>query len=241
VNNDGTATLAIGGSLGYNRSATTPIAPFNANLSITTDASNAAENAVAGNGIIGSSGALVFNGTGSGIAFDGGDFNLATDDGRTFVYGRARMQNASGPPGSDLPIPLAIEHYTGSQFVTNARDHCTSFVAGNFLLSGHQGGIDGTNMNASHVSISAAVSGVANLRLTKPTPIPAQPGRVRICLDVGADAATPGTPACVATSAAQSWLQGRWSETNYDDDPSATAAFGLYGLPRNFIFFRENY
>jgi hypothetical protein len=241
VNNNGTATLDIGGSLGYNRSATTPIAPFNANISITTDASNAAENAVAGNGIIGSSGALVFNGSGSGIAFDGGDFNLATDDGKTFVYGRARMQNASGPPGSDLPIPFTIEHYTGTQFVTNARDHCTSFVAGNFLLSGHQGGIDGTNMDGSHVSISATVSGVANLRLTKPTPIPTQPGRVRICLDLGADAATPGTPACVATSAAQSWLQGRWSETNYDDDPSATAVFGLYGQPRNFIFFRENY
>jgi len=29
---------------------------------------------------------------------------------------------------------------------------------------------------------------------------------------------------------------------NYDDDPRATAAFGLYGSqPSNFIFFRENY
>ena len=242
VNNDGTATLAIGGSLAYDRSATTPIAPFNANISITTDASNAAENAVAGNGIIGSSGALVFNGSGAGIAFDGGDFNLATDDGRTFVYGRARMQNASGPPGSDLPIPFTIEHYTGSQFVTNVRDHCTSFVAGNFLLLDHSGGITAGNMPQSNISTSGSiVAGVGTLRLLKPTSPPASPGRVRICLDLGADAATPGTPACVANPAAQSWLQGRWSETNYDDDPSATAAFGLYGQPRNFIFFRENY
>jgi hypothetical protein len=37
-------------------------------------------------------------------------------------------------------------------------------------------------------------------------------------------------------------LQGRNAGANYDDDPAARAAFGLFGAqPNNFIYFRENF
>jgi len=43
-------------------------------------------------------------------------------------------------------------------------------------------------------------------------------------------------------AAGRSYLRGRWGGATWDQDPSATAAFGLYGSqPQNFIFFRENY
>jgi hypothetical protein len=54
-----------------------------------------------------------------------------------------------------------------------------------------------------------------------------------------------------ATPAARSYLLGRWNDaanpdgigtTAYDDNPSARAAFGLFGAqPNNFIYFRENF
>ncbi len=245
VNNNGTATATFGGTLSYTRSTTAPIAPFNANLSLTLDAR---DNTETGAGVTGtppfpitSTGTLLFNGGGGGIGFDGGDFNLATDDGKTFVYGRARLFNAYGSGTVDLPVPLRTEYYTGSLFVTNDKDHCTSFSSGNFQLDYPAGStITSTNLDTSHIAITGTVlSGAANLRLTKPTPAPVSPGSALICLDLGADP----IPTCTATTSAnKAYLQGPWSATTYDDDPSSTAGFGIFGSqPRNFIFQRENF
>ncbi|MNC99805.1 hypothetical protein D3C83_182150 [compost metagenome] len=54
-----------------------------------------------------------------------------------------------------------------------------------------------------------------------------------------------------ASAASLPYLLGRWNDaanpdadanTNYDDNPAARAAFGLYGSqPKNFIYFRENF
>jgi hypothetical protein len=44
------------------------------------------------------------------------------------------------------------------------------------------------------------------------------------------------------SSAGRAYLQGNWTGAAWDQNPSARAAFGLYGSqPKNFIFFRENY
>jgi len=85
----------------------------------------------------------------------------------------------------------------------------------------------------------------AHLRaLTTPPPICPAAGSVCYCPGVGAAEAD-------ATTANKSYLLGRWDDsadpdgdasTTYDDNPSATATFGLFGSqPKNFIFFRENY
>ena len=85
----------------------------------------------------------------------------------------------------------------------------------------------------------------AHLRaLSTPPPICPAAGSVCYCPGVGAAEAD-------ATTANKSYLLGRWDDsadpdgdasTTYDDNPSATATFGLYGSqPKNFIFFRENY
>jgi hypothetical protein len=52
-----------------------------------------------------------------------------------------------------------------------------------------------------------------------------------------------------ATSASRSYLKGYWNgtdddsnaNTNYDDDPIARAAFGVYSTTNRTIYFRENY
>ena len=72
------------------------------------------------------------------------------------------------------------------------------------------------------------------------------PGSVLLTANLDSAAGTycpsVGVAAAAATNANKAYLLGRWdSGAGYDDKPSARAAFGVYGQPRNFIFFRENY
>jgi hypothetical protein len=234
---DDPVTPTATANLAYLRSASTPIAPYTANISLSVTASDNAENA-ANQGIIGTSTPQAFDGGGGGIAFDSGT---------EFRYGQARLANASGPGNIDVPIALRMEYHTGTGFAVNVADHCSAFVPKNFVLSGHNpAGFSGSMVTPSagsdgNVSISGNVAaGVANLRLLKPSPAFASPATVRICLDL--DIAAGGDTSCQAvTPANKLHLQGRWSGANYDKDPGATATFGLFGQPRNFIFFRENY
>ena len=151
----------------------------------------------------------------------------------TSRFGRLRMQNASGSEKIDLAIPLQAQYWTGTGFATNAADGCTSLSAANLSFSAYTGGVGGVsaaNMNAANISLGGAfVLGVGNLKLLKPTtPVPTIPGSATLSIDLAADAKT--------------YLQGDWGVPTYSANPSARAAFGLYGAqPRNFIFFRENY
>ena len=149
-------------------------------------------------------------------------------------FGRLRLQNALGSERIDLPIPAVLQHWNGTAFafVTNMDDSCTTLTATNLSLGSYTGGITAINMGNSHITpatISFSVSpGVGDLKLTKPSPLPASPGSTTLTVDLGAEAKT--------------YLQGNWGVATYTANPSSRAAFGLYGAqPRNFIFFRENY
>lgn len=189
-----------------------------------------------------------------GVGMRPADFNLDVDaaGGNDHVqigastllrFGRLRVDNAVGSQSLDLPIAMRAEHWAGTAFVTNADDNCTRIAAGNIAFGNYRGGINAANMNAANLSgLGGPFSaGVGNFALLKPTGAVAAPGSVDLCVDLGNDATPP--PACVAGApAARSYLQGRSSGANYDDDPQARAAFGLYGSqPNNFIYFRENF
>jgi MSHA biogenesis protein MshQ len=260
----GTATYTAKASaanvdLSYTRSLATPAAPFSATISLSVTATDSSENA--GPGVPGNPGnsanppgpmpplttssALVFNGGGSGIAFDGSNFSVTLTGGKTFVYGRARISNAYGPGQVDLPVDLRAEYYDGTFFVTNAKDQCTAFAPGNFQLiyAGGSSTIDATNLGASHITISGPlVSGIGSLRLTKPSPQPASPGGATLCLDLDTPSGIRDASCQGASAANMNYLQGPWSGGNYDKDPKATVGFGIFGAqPKSFIYFRENY
>jgi hypothetical protein len=241
-NHDGTGTATAGAdTFSYTRPTST-LAAFTAAISMTMDAKDQAE----------ADGAITTDATGgatplpvsfSTIAFDGGDFSLTLTGGKTFVYGRARLYNAYGSSQNDLPVDLRVEYYSGSTFATNAKDNCTSFSSDKFQLT-YPGGstLSSTNLGTSHISISGTfVAGLANLRLTKPSPVPASPGAASICLNL--DTTTSGgDSSCQATAGNQTHLQGAWSGVSTNDkDPKATLGFGIYGAPKNLIYLRENY
>lgn len=246
-NDNGTAaySAAAGGSLAYQRSVTSPIpavnSPFTANISLTVAASDNSEAAVSGNGIIGTPSPLVFNGGGGGIAFDAG---------AAFRYGRLRLGNANGSQLVPLLVPIKTQYWSGpptNAFLTNAADHCTTLNATNISMSGFQGNLGPlgsckTNMNA---TITFA-KGRGNLRLTAPGS--GNHGSVHLTVQLGTGSfgstscVTPGSPPPQATSGAdRAYLQGNWTGSNFDQNPSAKATFGTFPGAQEVIFIKENF
>lgn len=231
-NGDGTGSYASNGGdlLIFVRNPSVPQSQFTANISLTVNAADATEAGVTGNGTITAAAPLVFNGGGSGIAFDSGAL---------FRYGRLRLANAYGSERLALPVGLETQYWNGYAFVTNAADFCTRIAASNINLSGYQPAGFSAAVPQANVSISGAVAaGKANLALLKPlTP---SRGSLNLCVDL--DSGAGGDATCqAATPAGLPYLQDRRTGATYTQDPTSRAAFGLYKGPNNFIYYRENY
>ncbi len=226
----GSYTANAADTLYFVRSLTTPQNEFDASITLSVSVADATEAAVAGNGSITASAPLVFNGGGSGIAFDAGN---------RFRYGRLVLGNAYGSDLLDLAIPMETQYWNGFGFVTNGADHCTTIAAPGIRLAAYAPAGFSGNVGVAHVSLGGRFSGgSANLKLLKPAP-PAQ-GSLTLCVDLDSGAA--GDTACQATAPqGLTFLQGRWSGSNYDKDPSARASFGRYKGSGRLIYQRENY
>jgi MSHA biogenesis protein MshQ len=139
-------------------------------------------------------------------------------------FGRLRMQSAYGPGTVALPMLLDLQYWSGTAFVHNAGDSCTTLAAPDIALSDYK-----LNLGAGETSIVEATINftTGGGRLTLSAPGAANNGSVLL------------TPNLAAT---RSYLRGKWTGATWDEDPAARATFGLYGSqPKNFIFFRENY
>lgn len=208
---------------------TMPIAPFNAAITLDINVQDNSENAVAGNGIITATAPVIF----SPIPFDSGT---------TMRFGRLKLENAHGSELLNLPISMETQYWNATTFVTNAADHCTTIVPGNVLISNPR-----KNLAISETGITlsgAFLNGKStNLRLNQPSGGDGiYNGSVDICVDLGVDTPSAAAPLCIATTPAnQPWLQGKWSETNYDDDPVARGTFGIYKNANEIIYMREIY
>lgn len=231
-NNNGTGVVAITSTdkLAHTRNITTPQNPFNAAISLSMNATDSSESVVTGNGTINTSSPLIFNGTGSGIAFDAGNL---------FRYGRLMLSNANGTETLDLPIPMATQYWNGSNFVSNTDDNCTALAGLNITLKNYT-----KNLAACETAISISGpfnAGKSNLKLLKPGV--GNNGSVDLLVNLGATATgqTCTPTATTSTAAAQSYLQGKWSGATYDKNPTARATFGIYKNANEFIYMREMY
>jgi hypothetical protein len=194
-----------------------------------------------------------------GVALAGYDLDVNNDAtmdhllvGSTGIrYGRLRMHNAVGSEQLALPVPMEVQYWSGTAFVTNGDDSCTSLSRANFTLGSYT-----PNLNACETILNPAAvtfgGGTATMTLTAP----GESGSVLVTANTGSVAAgnycnAVGGAELPATPAARSYLLGRWNDaanpdgnanTAYDDNPSSRAAFGLFGAqPNNFIYFRENF
>ncbi len=210
---------------------TIPVAPFNALINLNMTVQDGSENAIAGNGIITATAPVLFN-------------PLAFDSGAQMRFGRLRLENANGSELLNLPIPMQTQFWdsAAATFITNAADHCTTIVPGNILLNNPQGNlaVNETGIVVGGVFLNGRAT---NLRLNLPGA--GNNGSVNLCVDLGIDtpAVPPNTaPVCVAAVPANlPWLQGRWSEINFDDDPTMRGTFGIYKNANQIIYIREMY
>ena len=170
---------------------------------------------------------------------------------------RLVLLNALGPATSVLPVPITAQVWNGTAFAVNTLDSCTRIAQSAIALGGYAGALARgggnckTYVQQNPVAISAGVGtltlaapagGASGSVLRTPNLYPTATGNY--C----ASAAGGETP---ASAAVLTYMLGRWNDTlnpdgiastMYDDNPSARAAFGLYGSqPNNVIFQRENY
>jgi len=168
-------------------------------------------------------------------------------------FGRLRVSNAIGSDRLALPVPMQVDYWSGSGFVVNTLDSCTTIARASVGLGNWQ-----SNLGACETALSAATisftGGVATPTLTAPGAGNAGSVDLRVYLGAAAGTHCPsvGGSATANTSASRSYLLGRWNSTdndgnantNHDDDPSARATFGIYGTDRasnRIIYMRENY
>lgn len=230
----GSITLNAADRLAFSRAVL--IAPFNAAITLNITAQDTSENAVVGNGIITTSLPASFN-------------PIAFDSGAQMRFGRLKLENAHGSGLLNLPIQMETQHWNGTTFTINTADHCTTIVPGNILLNDPQKNLA---VNETGITVSGPFFNgkSTNLRLNKPSGGDGvYNGSVNICVDLGIDTPSVGSPpatniapVCVATTPANlSWLQGKWSETKYDDDPVIRGTFGVYKNANENIYTREMY
>lgn len=149
--------------------------------------------------------------------------NKVSPTGVNLRFGRWIIDNTFGPETSNLPVPMAIQYWNGSDFITNTLDNCTAYTA--TKLS-----VNDTNLNPGTTIASGSgvfVDGVAS----------------------GVTLSAPGTPYQGAVPIsylipAMPWLQYDWvwdgvSGREFNENPSAIATFGQFRGNDRIIYQRE--
>ncbi|MBX3619222.1 MAG: hypothetical protein KF891_04425 [Rhizobacter sp.] len=215
------------------RPPATPVAPFNAALSLDWRVSDANEAAVPGNGTIVTTASPVP--TYPAIAFDAGS---------EFRYGQLRLGSAYGSELVNLAMPLDVQYWNGSSFVTNAADHCTTLPATSVALANFRGGLAACDTATASPAVTFS-GGRSVLRMLAPGN--GHAGSSDATLQLG-NAVTAGALACPtkgasatpATAAALPWLRVRLpGGSSFDQNPSARLSFGQRRAP--LIHLREVY
>ncbi len=184
----------------YNRSANTIVTPFTADIDFTiTDINDEDRIDLTPTG--GTSSTVDVSPTGVKIRF-----------------GRLVLNNSFGPETSDLPQPLQVEHYDGTNFIVTSNNDCTGYDAAKLsltdkgldpALTDKLGGI-GSFIEGKTQSIELEAPGAGNQ------------GELDVTYDTF------------------NWLKFDWdNDGSHDDNPSAVATFGQFRGNDRIIYIRE--
>jgi len=144
--------------------------------------------------------------------------------GSNIRFGRWNIENAFGPETSDLPLPMQVQTWDGSNFITNLDDNCTVFdatVGANVTLNNTalSPALDPTKTTA--LGAGTFVLGLAEVQLQKTSD--GSQGQVRFIYNDTPD-----------------WLKYDWDgDDAYDDLPEGVGAFGLFRGNDRIILWRE--
>ena len=228
---NGTGVLAAAGTdlLKFARPAGTPLAPYNAAISLTWTVSDNAEAGVSGNGTITTTAPLTFT-------------DISFDSGKQFRYGLLRLSSNYGSELNNLPAQVEAQYWDGARFATNTFDQCTALPSSSMAMGNYQ-----RNLATCDTAIAATTLTLRSGRgfFTLLRPGQGHGGSVDLSLQLGASATgqtcttSPGTPTD-ATAGNLPWLQGKWGNAStYNQNPMARASFGQYRSP--LIYLKERF
>ncbi|CAK0765776.1 MSHA biogenesis protein MshQ [Gammaproteobacteria bacterium] len=138
-------------------------------------------------------------------------------------FGRLRLSNVLGSEKSNLTVPIQVQYWSGSSWVINNDDSCTSLPSSAFALSGT---LAPPKTSASAVTLTG---GNGSMLLIKATPT--DTGSVDIAVNLGIAGSD---QSCMASHSgipsSLPWLRSQNGScaTTFDRDPSARATFGIY-------------
>ena len=153
-------------------------------------------------------------------------------------FGRWFVENNFGPETSDLPITMALQYWSGSNFITNQDDSCTSYDG----ESANNYAFDNTGLNPAlaaapgieaSTGIGSFLSGSSqNAPLMLSAPGAGNVGNIYY-LYGGSNDVTPA------------WLKYDWDNEDgnldgpFDDSPKGLASFGQFHGNDRIIYWRE--
>jgi MSHA biogenesis protein MshQ len=148
--------------------------------------------------------------------------------------GRLRLVNAYGG-SSALAIPVEAQYWSGSSWLLNTADSCTTIPATSVALSNY---LDGKGAAAAWTTTAggtALAGGRGSIALTAPNPA-GSTGSVDLAINLGTGttdvSCLASHPVMAAPAASLAWLRGRngncAASNTYSADPSARATFGIY-------------
>jgi len=229
----GTLTFGSGTGLRFARPAA-PLAPFDAEISLAIDVVDADGVAFASNPArFGQATA------GNGIAFN---------DGKLMRFGRLTATNARGSPLVPLTLSMEVQYWSGSAFVTNTLDTCTTLAANNIEMTSFTQELAACETS---LTVGPFAGGRAIARLSAPGG--SNVGSVQLVPRL--EQSVSGSPQVCIGGALQPvvganlpHLEGRWDVVDegadgqlYDDNPAAQGSFGGYRGRREVIDIRENF
>jgi MSHA biogenesis protein MshQ len=227
----GTGTLAFGAGTGFYFDRTTPVAPFNAEVSLAINVVDADNVAYASNPARFGQAA-----PGSGIAYTVGN---------AMRYGRLMIGSANGSQLLPLRMPIETQYWNGASFVTNTADSCTAIAGASLGLSNYTQNLGATPACETSALIGGNfAAGRGSLRLAAPGS--GNNGGVDVTVNL---AGAPAGSACIAVgappvapvSAGLPWLRAKGAGAAYDQNPKARARFGAYRASDEYIDLREVY
>jgi hypothetical protein len=230
----GTGTLTFSSGTGIFFDRTTPVVPFDAEISL-------AINVIDDDGV-----AFATNPARFGTATAGN--GIAFNNAKEMRFGQLVISNAHGSQLVPLQLRMEVQYWNGTAFVTNAGDGCTSLAATNIEMENFT-----QNLGACETSLT--VGAFSNGRATAQLSGPGSSNTGSVSLIPRLDLSVSGTPqTCIAgtlqpvVGANKPYLKPKWDSTDegsdglmFDDDPEALANFGTYRGAGEVIFIRENF
>ena len=145
--------------------------------------------------------------------------------------GRLRLSNAFGSASAALQMAVVAEYWSGSNWVLNSADSCSTLGSASVALSNPRsatGAASSASSSAGSLSIS---NGSGVISLTAPTPSGSSLS-LDIALNLGSTSADQSCQANhpTTTGAAKPWLraQNGACASTADRDPAARASFGIF-------------